>query len=373
MTSSEQRTIDAANRRVDQLTEWLDRVVPLRGLRPLERIPSLKLKLSVLIVAAILITVATMTIGVSLGIRLRWSLAASVLLALVLVQILARGITSPLRDMAMAADRMTEGDLRQRVPDSGADEVGQLGRSFNDMAAHIADLERQRRDLIANVSHDLRTPIAVIQGNVENLLDGVGDDTDGVLEAVLRQTRRLGRMVEQLLDLSRLEADASVFHRRPVDLVGVAERVIEEAGLRDPAPLIVLEAPDRLPAHVDPERFHQVLANLVDNAVRYQPPGEPIRLVTAAEEGGIRIVVEDRGPGIAPDELDRVFERFHRAEPDRASASGGSGLGLAIARSIVELHGGTIRAGRGDPTGCVMTITLPHSLLPTEASVDASS
>lgn len=293
-------------------------------------------------------------------------------MALVLVQILARGITSPLRDMAMAADRMTEGDLRQRVPDSGADEVGQLGRSFNAMAAHIADLERQRRELIANVSHDLRTPISVIQGNVENLLDGVGDDTREVLETMLRQTRRLGRMVEQLLDLSRLEADASLFQRRPVDLVGVAERVIEEAGLRDPAPLITLDAPERLAAQVDPERLHQVLANLVDNAVRYQPYGEPIRMVVAADEASVRIVVEDRGPGIAPDELDRVFERFHRAEPDRASASGGSGLGLAIARSIVELHGGTIRAGRGDPGGCVMTITLPHTPLPTGTTANAA-
>jgi signal transduction histidine kinase len=150
--------------------------LPFRQLRPLQRIPSLKVKLSILIVAAVGVTIAAGTVGFWLNVRPRFSVAAAVLLALAMVQILARGITTPVREMADAADRMAGGHYDQQVSADGADEIGQLARSFNLMAAHIAELEQQHRDLIANVSHELRTPLAVLQGSLENLIDGVEAD-----------------------------------------------------------------------------------------------------------------------------------------------------------------------------------------------------
>lgn len=351
--------IDATNSRIDQVTEWFDRIVPLRRLRPLDRIPSIKLKLSILIVAGIGITVATSTVGFWLNVKPAWNLIAAVVAALVLVQILARGITTPLREMARAADQMAVGDLDQRVAATASDELGQLGRSFNEMAAHIVELERQRRDLIANVSHELRTPIAVIQGNVENLLDSVVQDEAETLAAMLRQTQRLGRLVSQLMDLSRLEAGAIPLHSDHIELVAVIERVLEEARLADPEPKITFNSPERVAVWGDPERLHQVLGNVVDNAVRYSPASETITIDIATAVDTATITVNDRGPGIPSGDLERVFERFHRSDADRSGATGGSGLGLAIARWIVELHGGSIAAANTAPTGCTITITLP--------------
>ncbi|MFV1990035.1 MAG: HAMP domain-containing protein, partial [Acidimicrobiales bacterium] len=166
---SDQQLIDVTNSRLDRATGLLDRLLPFGSWHPLDRVPSIKLKLSILILAAIGITVGLQVIGWSFGISTRVTLLPAVLLALVLVHILARGITAPLREMARAADAFAAGDLDQRVSATANDEVGQLARSFNAMAADIAELERQRRDLIANVSHELRTPISVIQGNIENL------------------------------------------------------------------------------------------------------------------------------------------------------------------------------------------------------------
>ena len=342
---------------IERIADGFDRLVPLRRLRPLERIPSIKLKLSVLIIAGIAITVATTTVGFWLNVRPRWSLLIAVAVALVLVQILARGITAPLREMSTAADAMADGDLDQRVTASAADEVGELGRSFNTMAERIAALEAQRRDLFATVSHELRTPVAVIQGNVENLLDGLDEDRDVILETMLRQTRRLGGLIDDLMDLSRLEAGAAPMTRRPVDLVGVLDAVIDEARLRDPEPKIMLNAPTIVGLVGDPDRLHQVFANLVDNAIRHQPPDETIEITATAAAGWTTVRVRDKGPGIASEELPFVFDRFHRATGD--PSGGNAGLGLAIVREIVHAHEGTVIAGNHHDGGCEMTVTLP--------------
>lgn len=342
---------------LERIADGFDRVVPLRRLRPLERIPSIKLKLSILIVAGIAVTVITTTVGFWLDIKPRWSLLIAVGVALVLVQILARGITAPLREMAVAADAMADGDLDQRVAASSADEVGELGRSFNTMAERISALEAQRRDLFATVSHELRTPVAVIQGNVENLLDGLDDDREHILETMLRQTRRLGGLIDDLMDLSRLEAGAAPMNRRPIDLVSVLEAVIDEARLRDPEPKIVLTSPQAIGVIGDPDRLHQVVANLVDNAIRHQPPEESIEITATVADQWATVVVRDFGPGISPDELPFVFDRFHRATGD--PGSGNAGLGLAIVRGIVHAHEGTVTAANHVAGGCEMTVTLP--------------
>lgn len=351
--------METASSQVDRLTGLLDQVLPFGSARPLDRVPSIKLKLSILILVGIGITVASLTVSFWFNLRPRIALVLAVVLALALVQILARGITSPLREMSKAADAMAAGDLDQRVRDTGEDEVGQLGRSFNEMVSKIADLERQRRDLIANVSHELRTPIAVIQGNLENLVDGITQSDEATIAAMLRQTNRLARLVEQLMDLSRLEAGATPMRVQSTDLVSLTKQAIEEARIRDPEPFIVMNMADELWLEADAERLHQVLTNLLDNAIRFHQGPEPIRVTVSRQQSCAQINVEDCGPGIPPSELERIFERFHRVGDDRSTARGGSGLGLSICQWIVDLHDGTIEAQNRAGGGTKMTVDLP--------------
>ncbi len=351
----------SATDRVDRLTGLFDRALPFGSARPLDRIQSIKLKLSILILAGIGITMTSLTVSFWLNVRTRYGLVISVVVALALVQILARGITAPLREMSRAADAMADGDLDQLVRVTGNDEVGQLAQSFNGMAVRIAELERQRRDMIANVSHELRTPIAVIQGNLENLVDGIEDNDEATVAAMLRQTNRLARLVQQLMDLSRLEAGASPMQVRAMDLIAVTQQAVQEARMRDPKPLISVTTPESLPMHGDPERLHQVLTNLLDNAIRFHRGSEPIEITITAAGEGVTVLVEDSGPGIPPGELDRIFERFHRADPDRSTARGGSGLGLAICHGIVDLHRGSISAANRTNGGAMISVHLPVS------------
>jgi signal transduction histidine kinase len=177
---------------------------------------------------------------------------------------------------------------------------------------------------------------------------------------MLRQVERLGRLVAQLLDLSRLESGAAPLQVQPFEVRSLLEDAANEARLQSPSTPVRVEvdAPG-LVADGDPERVHQVVANLLANAVRHSPVGEPVAVRAHREGRGVTIEVVDRGPGIPAEEANRVFERFYRADPARASADGGAGLGLAIARWIVDLHGGEIRPEQNEPTGCRMVVFLP--------------
>jgi signal transduction histidine kinase len=301
-----------------------------------------------------------------LGLRapVRGAIAAG--LALAMVQVLARGMTSPLREMANAARAMARGEHGRRVTATSRDEVGELARAFNAMAAELEEVDRGRRDLVANVSHELRTPITALQVVLENLVDGVEPADPDVLRTMLKQVERLGRLVTQLLDLSRLESGAVPLQRRAFALRGVLDDAADECRLHAPAtPVEVRVEPPDLVVEADPERLHQVVANLLENAVRHSPPGATVDVAaTAVAANGsgaaiVRLAVTDAGPGIPEDEASRVFERFYRADAARASSDGGAGLGLAIARWIVDLHGGTIRPEQRRPTGCRMVVELP--------------
>ena len=252
-------------------------------------------------------------------------------------------MTSPLREMAAAARRMADGDWSQRVTDTSADEVGELARAFNAMAAELAAVDRMRRDLVANVSHELRTPISALQARLENLVDGVEEPDPELLRSMLDQTERLGRLVSQLLDLSRLESGV-VPLRRELRRRRLAAR---RRGGRGPAPLAGpphrgRRRPDAdLKLRADADRIHQVLANLTANALRFGPPDRPVRLAARRAGDGGRAHRARRGAR-------------HRARPTPTAsssastgptrpgpaASGGAGLGLSIARWIVELHDG---------------------------------
>ena len=331
-------------------------------MRPLDRLSSIKVKLGVVVVATVWGTAVMLAVGHKLGLSLPLRATLAALLGLIIIQILARGMTSPLREMAAAASAMARGDYRRRVRATSKDEVGELARAFNAMAAELGDADRMRRELVANVSHELRTPLGALQALLENLADGVEPPDPAALRTALAQTERLGRLVAQLLDLSRLESGTLPVQHVAFDTRALLEQAARECALGDrPVRLKVRVEPGDLQATGDPERLHQVVANLLDNAVRHSPPEGRVWLTAhAATPGRTTIVVADEGPGIPPDEAERVFERFHRTDAARATRDGGTGLGLAIARWIVDAHGGEIRAEVREPQGCRMVVEIPR-------------
>jgi two-component system sensor histidine kinase BaeS len=251
------------------------------------------------------------------------------------------------------------GDYTARVPEpvTGPRPVRDLVRAFDTMAARLEADEQQRRSLLADVTHELRTPLAVVQGNVEAIIDGVHPADEAHLTAILDETRVLTRLVEDLRTLALSEGGSLSLHREPTDLAILAtdvaaafESAAESAGLR-----IQVDVQDSVPLlDIDPIRIREVLSNLVGNAIRHTPPGGTVGITGRIAGEVVELVVTDTGTGIEPELLDHVFERF-----SRSATTGGSGLGLAIARGLVELHGGTIAAANAAGGGTRITVRLP--------------
>jgi signal transduction histidine kinase len=286
--------------------------------------------------------------------------------ALFLARLLAIGMTRPLREMAGAAGKMARGDYTQRVHTASRDEVGELAAAFNRMSADLEHVERLRRDLVANVSHELKTPISALRAHLENLLDGVEQPNRETLQVMLQQSERLSRLVVQLLDLSRLESGDIPFQRQPVALRPLVSEVVSEVGVGSAGRVAVSQdVPAGLPPlWADPERLHQVLFNLLDNAVRFTPAGGPVSVSASRNEDRCEVRVADTGPGIPSEHLPLLFERFYRVDQARARGDGGTGIGLAIARSIVEAHGGTIWARSEVGRGSVFGFDIPLAASP---------
>jgi two-component system sensor histidine kinase BaeS len=288
-----------------------------------------------------------------------------------------RSIATPLADVMTAADAVADGDLTARVsvPNRGPREFARLAASFNHMAEELARADQERRNLTADVAHELRTPLHIIQGNLEGVLDGVYEPTQAHIEATLDETRMLARLVEDLRTLSLAESGQLPLEREPVDVVELLADVgtsfsgqAEAAGVD-----LRIEANDDLSGLTvsgDVGRLDQVLSNLVANALRHTPSGGIITLRAEPVFGpdsrkareGVRIFVCDTGEGIAPNDLMHIFDRFWRADPSRTRAYGaGSGLGLAIARQLVHAHGGRIEVESVLDGGTTFTIELPCS------------
>lgn len=325
--------------------------------RPLDRVPSIKAKLAILMVGSG--TAAFGYFAIRIGVLPPRATVVAMVFALLISQVLAHGMTMPLREMTAAAKHMAQGDYSRRVRATSRDEVGQLAVAFNQMAADLAAADQQRREFIANVSHELRTPITALGAVLENLVDGVAQPDPATLRTALAQTQRLSLLVSELLALSSIEAGAVRLDREPVELEPLLSEVVAEAevmaaAVDRPVRFTVAVAPG-LTVHADPARLHQVLLNLLDNATRHGPAHGEVRVHAHTFHGRVVIEVSDDGPGIPAAERARVFERFTRG--GRASG-GGTGLGLAIARWIVDLHGGTIAVA--DP-GSRIRITLPSS------------
>lgn len=324
--------------------------------RPLDPFRSIKLKLSVLLGVSGAAGLVVFVVGIG---WMPWFTAiAAALVGVITLQFFAHGMTKPLREMTAAARAMARGDYGRRVLATSRDEVGELARAFNSMAADLKAADQQRRELIANVSHELRTPITALQGVLENLVDGVSEPDPATLKTALAQTERLGLLVTELLDLSKVDAGATPLHVTEIDAAGFLEEVVSVASLAHPkAQFTLTEVDSSLKLQANAGRLHQVFANLLENAARHSPEGEPI--MVSAEHRGTSAVFEvaDRGTGIPPHLREHVFERFTRGHP---SSDGGTGLGLAIARWVVDLHHGTIGiVDSDDGIGCRIRITLP--------------
>ncbi|MFC6540370.1 sensor histidine kinase [Nonomuraea salmonea] len=340
-------------------------------MNPLDFLGRIKVKLGIVIVLAVGTAFVVNEVGINSGLSRELRIAVAVVLALIMVQVLAMGMTKPLRQMARAAQTIAKGGYSLRVSATSRDEVGELARAFNAMAADLGEVDRQRRELVANVSHELRTPITGLRAVLENVVDGVSAADPVTMRTALAQTERLGRLVAQLLDLSRLDSGVRLIEAEAVALAPLVEQAVREAALPREDVSIRPSVPDDLVLRADPDLLAQVLANLLDNAVRHSPPGGTVTVRGAAVGPGVRLTVEDQGPGIPASARARVFERFSRLDTGRAADSGGAGLGLAIVKEIVELHGGAIRID--DCAGCRMVVDLPgrttmaHTPLPSDA------
>jgi signal transduction histidine kinase len=267
-----------------------------------------------------------------------------------------RRMFGPIGEVMEAADRVAGGDYSTRVSARGPGEVRRLGHAFNEMTARLQASDDQRRRLLADVTHELRTPLAVVQGSLEAMVDGVHALDEEHVSTVLEETRVMARLLDDLQTLSTADAGALRLELEPTDLAAVADEVVSTfAPTATLAGVTIASVADELPeVDVDPLRLRQVLDNLVANAVRHTPAGGEVTIRLTRGERAIVVAVEDSGRGIPEEQLDTVFDRYARS-----ADSGGSGLGLAIARSLVEAHGGSIEAANADGRGAVIRFLLP--------------
>ncbi|MCC2334743.1 HAMP domain-containing sensor histidine kinase [Cellulomonas wangsupingiae] len=341
----------------------------LPDVRPLDPLRSIKIKLGVLVAATVTLAAFVIWVGYGRALGPSRTLPLAIVLSLIVTQVLARGMTSPLREMTEAARAMAGGDYSRRVRSTSRDEVGQLAEAFNTMADDLQQLDTFRRELVANVSHELRTPVTALQAQLENMVDGVSEPDPATLATALAQTERLSRLVSSLLDLSRVEAGAIALRIQDVDLSELLQQAADEATLVGADKRLRFEVdvrPTDLTVPADPERLHQVVANLLQNAARHSPPDDEVQVVARRNGRDVQIDVVDHGPGIAREQRAHVFERFVRGNTPALTgqgSTGGTGLGLAIVRWAVELHGGSVQVA-DTPTGCTMRVRLPATAPP---------
>jgi signal transduction histidine kinase len=294
-----------------------------------------------------------------------WGAAGAALVALAIGWLLARRLTRPLKALTHASHAIAQGDLQQRVDLRSRDELGELATAFNRMSADLARVSQLRRQMTADIAHDLRTPLSMILAHTEALRDGVLPPSPETYTLLHDEALRLNRLVEDLRTLSLADAGELPLSRQPTAPGALLERAVAAQSVRAQQQQVAVQAqaqPDLPPIESDPDRMVQVLGNLLDNALRYTPQGGQITCRVSRATGPaapVTFCIADSGPGIAGEDLPHVFERFYRADKSRQRDANGSGLGLAIARSIVEAHGGRIWAESQLGQGARFYVELP--------------
>ncbi|MCJ7706180.1 MAG: ATP-binding protein [Anaerolineales bacterium] len=295
--------------------------------------------------------------------RATWIVGAVVGAAALLAGgILVSGLLKPVRELTAASRALAQGDLTHRVPVRTGDELGELSAAFNQMAENLERAEQLRQEMTADIAHELRNPLAILQAQVEAIADGVYPPSPESLAPVLDQTRMLTRLVDDLRTLALADGGQLSLDRVPCDLRALAGRAVENyRGQADETGIRLRLEGEPVSADVDPMRIEQVLGNLLGNALRHTPRGGEIVVRAGAAPGRAMAALEvaDSGEGIPEESLSLVFERFYRGDRSRARSEGGTGLGLAITRKLVEAHGGTIRAATRPEGGAVFTVELP--------------
>jgi len=293
------------------------------------------------------------------------TLIISLIIALVLAAglgfLLARHLSRPVRQAAVALEALGSGDYSVRAPISTQDEIGALGRNVNQLAATLEKNQTSRRRWMADIAHELRTPVAVLKGEIEALRDGIRQVDEKTTASLLEEAEHLSRLVADLQTLALSDAGALDFSRKPVDLSELVSQTGDFWGGRMKERTITLE--NQITAGIwidgDSQRLKQLLHNLLENAFRYVSFGGRVVLSLARQGGQAVLTLDDSGPGLGKEQLPHVFERFYRAEGSRARSSGGSGLGLSICHAIVEAHHGSIEAGSNNLGGLRIRVILP--------------
>ena len=284
-------------------------------------------------------------------------------LGLVLVALMSRRALRSVRRLTAAAQSLGRGDLSQRVPVSGRDEIGELSRTFNVMAEGLQDAERQRRNMVADVAHELRNPLSNIRGYVEAVRDGVLEADEATIGSIHRQTMYLSKLVEDLRLLAETESADFSLDLEPGSMGEVVARSVEAHRPQAQAKGVSLSSSTQTAlqeVEMDRTRIEQVLGNLLQNAIRHTPSDGRVDVTVEASESAVKVTVADTGEGISPDDLPHVFDRLFRADPSRTRTTGGAGLGLTIARQLVEAHGGSIRAESTPSQGSRLIFEIPR-------------
>jgi signal transduction histidine kinase len=286
----------------------------------------------------------------------------AILLSAVLSILLAYALLRPIRELTHAARAMGKGDLNQRVKPRGNGETALLAKTFNEMADSLQTAETRRRALTADIAHELRNPLAIQRANIEAMQDGLYPVNTEQLEPIRQQNMQLERLVEDLRTLALADTGHLELVRVPTNLPALLQRRLDELKPEMDAKKIKLAStyPNSMGSiNLDPSRFGQIITNLMANAMRYSPEGGTISVELSETAGDIIITVRDQGPGISPEDLPLIFERFYRGDKARSRDNGSTGLGLSIARRLAQAHGGFLEAKNHSGGGAVFQLTLP--------------
>jgi len=279
-----------------------------------------------------------------------------------LITLLVRQLARPLNELTQASEKISEGHLEQKVEVNTQDEIGELAQAFNTMSSKLKGSEDLRRQMTADIAHELRTPMSVIQGDLEAVIDGVYPANQETFQSLLDETHRVSRLIDDLREISLLEAGELPLERESTNIKTLVQQLVQTYQIKAESNGITLKFNNTdvvSEIEADADRIAQVLRNLISNAIRYTPSGGTVVINLHRENGDLNCTVTDTGPGMSEEEAHRVFERFWRADQSRARHSGGSGLGLSISKRLVEAHGGKMWVQTALNQGSTFGFSLP--------------